>query len=285
MPEVAYVNGRFCPLAQAMVSIEDRGYQFADGVYEVVATYGGCPYALEPHLVRLQGNLEALHLPLDIRKYGLRAKLMEGIKRSGFGETLVYIQVTRGVAPRRHEFPAVPVAPSVVMTFKELRRLPQDAYTRGVEVISTKDLRWKRCDIKSIALLPNILAKQSAAQAGAFEALLVDAAGRVTEGASTSAFCLRAGRLCTAPIGPHILPSITRGILLGLACKLGILIDEEFCTLDQFKEADEVFIAGTTLEAMPVVKIDAAVIGDGAPGSITRQIRAAFLESLDRDTK
>ena len=281
MPEIAYVNGRFCPLAEAMVSVEDRGYQFADGIYEVVGTYGGCPYALEPHLARLQGNLAALHLPLDICEYGLRAKLMEGIERGGFGETLVYIQVTRGVAPRQHEFPAVPVAPTVVMTFKELHRLPRGLYGQGVEVISTEDLRWKRCDIKSIALLPNILAKQSALQAGAFEALLVDAEGRVTEGASTSAFRVKAGRLCTPPIGPHILPSITRGILLDLARKLGIPIDEEFCTLDQFKDADEVFIAGTTLEAMSVVKIDNAVIGNGAPGPITQQIRAAFLESLD----
>ena len=281
MPEIAYVNGRFCPLAEAVVSVEDRGYQFADGVYEVVATYGGCPYALEPHLARLQGNLEALHLPLDICEYGLRAKLMEGIERSGFGETLVYIQVTRGVAPRRHDFPAVSVTPTVVMTFKELHRLPQDLYDRGVEVISTEDLRWKRCDIKSIALLPNILAKQAAAQAGAFEALLVDAEGRVTEGASTSAFCIQAGRLYTAPIGPHILPSITRGILLDLARKLGLPIDEEFCMLEQFKAADEVFLAGTTTEAMPVVQIDDAIIGDGAPRPITRQIRAAFLESLE----
>ena len=152
MPEIAYVNGRFCPLAEAVVPVEDRGYQFADGVYEVVGTYGGCPYALEPHLARLQCNLAALHLSLDICEYGLRARLMEGIERSGFGETLVYIQVTRGVAPRQHEFPAVPVEPTVVMTFKELRRLPRDLYDRGVEIISTEDLRWKHCDIKSIRL-------------------------------------------------------------------------------------------------------------------------------------
>lgn len=281
MPEIAYVNGRFCPLAEAVVSVEDRGYQFADGVYEVIGTYGGCPYALEPHLARLQSNLEVLHLPLDIRAYGLRDKLMEGIERGGFGETLIYIQVTRGVAPRRHAFPPVPVAPTVVMTFKELRCLPRDRYDRGVAVISTQDLRWKRCDIKSIALLPNILAKQAAVQVGAFEALLVDAEGRVTEGASTSSFCVQAGCLYTAPIGPHILPSITRGILLDLARQLDIPVEEKFCRLDQFKEADEVFIAGTTLEAMPVVQIDDAVIGEGVPGPITRQIRAAFLESLN----
>lgn len=280
MPEIAYVNGRFGPLAEAVVSVEDRGYQFADGVYEVVATYGGCPYALEPHLTRLQNNLKALHLPLDIRDYGLRAKLIEGLERSGFGETLIYIQVTRGVAPRQHQFPAGPVAPTVVMTFKELHGWPPALYARGVEVISTQDLRWQRCDIKSVALLPNVLAKQEAAQVGAFEALLVDAAGRVTEGASTSAFCVEAGCLHTAPIGCHILPSITRGILLDLARTLGIPSKEAFCTLEQFKAADEVFIAGTTLEAMPVVRIDDAVIGAGSPGPITQQIRATFLDSL-----
>ena len=280
MPEIAYVNGRFGPLAEAVVSVEDRGYQFADGVYEVVAAYGGCPYALEPHLTRLQRNLKALHLPLDIRQYGLSAKLMEGLERSGFGEALIYIQVTRGVAPRQHELPAVPVAPTVVMTFKKLHGRPPALYDRGVEVISTQDLRWKHCDIKSIALLPNILAKQAAVQAGAFEALLVDEAGRVTEGASTSAFCVRAGRLHTALIGCHILPSITRGILLDLARQLGIPIEEAFCTLAQFKAADEVFIAGTTLEAMPVVRIDDAVIGAGSPGPTAQQIRAAFLDSL-----
>lgn len=280
MPEIAYVNGRFGPLAEAVVSVEDRGYQFADGVYEVVATYGGCPYALEPHLTRLQNNLKVLRLPLDIRDYGLSAKLLEGLERSGFGETLIYIQVTRGVAPRQHQFPAVPVSPTVVMTFKELHGWPPALYARGVEVISTQDWRWQRCDIKSIALLPNVLAKQAAAQVGAFEALLVDAAGRVTEGASTSAFCVEAGCLHTAPIGCHILPSITRGILLDLARTLGIPSKEAFCTLEQFKAADEVFIAGTTLEAMPVVRIDDAVIGAGSPGPITQQIRAAFLASL-----
>jgi len=280
MSEIAYLNGRFLPLDEAVVPIEDRGYQFADGVYEVVATYGGQPYALETHFQRLERSIEALHLPLDIRAYGLEAKLLEGLRQSGFAETLVYIQVTRGVAPRHHEFPPNPVDPTVVMTFKELRRLPQRLYQQGVEVISTPDLRWKRCDIKSIALLPNILAKEEAAQLGAFEALLVDAQGQVTEGASTSAFCVRAGRLITAPIGSHILPSITRGILLDLARQLEIPIAEQFCSLAEFKTADEVFLAGTTTEAMPVVKIDSTQIGDGVPGPVAGRLRAAFLQEV-----
>ena len=268
------------PLDEAVVPIEDRGYQFADGVYEVVATYGGQPYALEAHFQRLERSIEALHLPLDIRAYGLEAKLLEGLRQSGFAETLVYIQVTRGVAPRHHEFPPTPVDPTVVMTFKHLRRLPQKLYQQGVEVISTPDLRWKRCDIKSIALLPNILAKEEAAQLGAFEALLVDAQGQVTEGASTSAFCVRAGQIITAPIGSHILPSITRGILLDLARQLEIPIAEQFCSLAEFKTADEVFLAGTTTEAMPVVKIDVAQIGDGMPGPGAERRRGAFLQEV-----
>ena len=285
MPEIAYVNGRFSPLAAAVVPIEDRGFQFADGVYEVVATYGGRPFALEPHLERLQRSIAALKLPLDIRAYGLQTALLDGLAQSGFGETLIYIQVTRGVAARRHEFPATPVEPTVVMTFKELYRLPQELYDCGTAVISTLDLRWKRCDIKTISLLPNILAKQEAALQGAFEALLVDGEDRVTEGSSTSAFCVRQGRLYTAPAGPHILPSITRGMLLDIAAKLEISVGEDFCTLGEFKAADEVFLAGTTTEAMPVVKIDATMVGNGKPGPITRRIRAEFLKQVELGKK
>ena len=277
MGEFAFVNGRFMPLDEAVVPIEDRGFQFADGVYEVVATYGGEPFALKPHFERLERSLAALSLALDIRTYGLEALLREGVERAGFDETLVYIQVTRGVAPRHHEFPAAPVDPTVVMTFKQLYRIPQAHYERGVAVISAPDLRWRRCDIKTIALLPNILAKQQARAAGAFEALLVDGEGRVTEGSSTSAFYVVDGSVHTAPEGPQILPSITRGQLLELAGELGLPVVEDFRTLDEFKAADEVFLAGTTTEAMPVVRIDDAVIGTGAPAPITVKLREAFL--------
>ena len=277
MGELAFVNGRFMPLDEAVVPIEDRGFQFADGVYEVVATYGGKPFALKPHFERLERSLAALSLALEIRTYGLEALLREGLERAGFDETLVYIQVTRGVAPRHHEFPAAPVDPTVVMTFKQLYRIPQAHYERGVAVISAPDQRWRRCDIKTIALLPNILAKQQARAAGAFETLLVDGEGRVTEGSSTSAFCVVDGAVHTSPEGPQILPSITRGQLLELAGELGLPVVEDFRTLDEFKAADEVFLAGTTTEAMPVVRIDDAVIGTGAPAPITLKLREAFL--------
>lgn len=282
MAEIAFVNGRFMPLAEAVVSVEDRGFQFADGVYEVLASYGGRPFALEQHFRRLGHSLGALRIELDIRAYGLEGIVREGIERSGFPETLVYIQITRGAAPRHHEFPAAGTQPTVVMTVKELHRPAAELYERGVKVVSAPDLRWKRCDIKSTSLLANILAKQQAAEAGAFEALLVDGEGRVTEGSSTSAFCVHQGVLRTAPAGPHILPSITRGILLGLAAELQVPVREDFVALEQWLQAEEVFLAGTTTEAMPVVRIDDHPVGGGRPGPLTRQLRQAFLEYVAR---
>lgn len=276
--EVAYVNGRFLPIEQATVSIDDRGFQFADGVYEVVSTYGGRPYAMAAHMERLQRSLQEIRIAFDVS--GLTAVVEEGIQRGGFDEALVYIQITRGVAPRNHEFPAKPPQPTVVMTVKQLRRPDPTLHETGVAVITTPDLRWKRCDIKSIALLPNILAKQMAHEAGAYEALLVDDQQQVTEGSSTSSFRVAGGSVFTSPPGPHILPSITRGVLIGLIKDLGIELREEFSTVAEYREADEVFLAGTTTEAMPVVRIDDRQIGDGTPGPVTRSIRRAFEESV-----
>ena len=280
MPELAYVNGSYMPLEQATVSVEDRGFQFADGVYEVIATYGGEPYAVREHMQRLENSLEALKIFYCPTRDRLVEKIAHGIDACGFSEVLVYIQVTRGAAPRHHEFPQPKPDPTLVMTFKELNRLPQDLYENGVKVISAPDLRWGRCDIKSIALLPNILAKQAAYEKGAFEALLVDQLERVTEGSSTSAFCVRGGVLYTAPEGTHILPSVTRRILLELAVSMGMSVCESFSSLAEFKEADEVLLAGTTTEAVGVVELDGVSIGGGRPGTVTRKLRAAFLHSI-----
>ena len=197
----------------------------------------------------------------------LKRLVIEGMERAGFVETLIYIQISRGVAPRHHEFPATPTPPTLVMTFKALARPPAEFYRTGVKVITTRDLRWKRCDIKTTALLPNALAKEEAHAAGAFEALLVDDEGRVTEGSSTSAFRVCSGTVWTSPAGPHILPSITRAILLRLVRDLSIPVREEFSTRADYLSADEVFLAGTTTEAMPVVQIDGTAIGDGTPGA------------------
>lgn len=278
MTEVAWVNGRFSKIEEATVSIEDRGFQFADGVYEVVSTYSGRPYAMEAHMERLQRSLREIRIDYDVS--GLPAIVQEGIERSGFDEALVYLQVTRGVAPRHHEFPATQPQPTVVMTVKQLHRPDPKLHETGVPVITSPDLRWKRCDIKSIALLPNILAKQQAHEAGAYEALLVNDDGHVTEGSSTSSFRVSGGVVHTSPGGPHILPSITRGVLLELIAGLGIELREVFSTVEDYTGADEVFLAGTTTEAMPVVRVDDVTIGDGTPGPVTRRIRAAFEESV-----
>ena len=278
MPEVAYVNGAFLPIEQAVVSIEDRGFQFADGVYEVVATYDGRPYAMEEHLRRLDRSLREIRIDFDVS--GIPDLVEAGIRRSGFDETLIYIQVTRGAAPRNHEFPDRPPAPTVVMTVKRLERPESDLYESGVKAITTPDLRWKRCDIKSIALLPNILAKQQAHEAGAYESLLVDDLGQVTEGSSTSSFMVSGGAVSTSPAGPHILPSITRGILLEIIRDLGIPLRERFCRVEEYLAADEVFLAGTSTEAMPVVQVDDTRIGCGRPGPLTLRIREAFLSRV-----
>ena len=284
MPEIAYVNGKFTPLEEAVVSIDDRGYQFADGVYEVIGTDGGRPYAMEKHLQRLERSLRELYIDVDIGENGLDLERLvaEGMERSGFEETFIYIQITRGVAPRNHAFPDPPPEPTVVMTFKEAWRQSSERYEVGAKVITTEDLRWKRCDIKSISLLANILAKEEAHRAGASEALLIDDRGRITEGSSTSAFCVIDGEIRTAPAGPHILPSITRNILLDLIRELAIPMKEEFFTREELVAADEVFIAGTTLEAMPVVEVDGKRVGNGKPGPLTRKVREAFLKSIER---
>jgi len=282
MSEIACVNGAFMPLAEAVVPVEDRGFQFADGVYEVIATYGGVPYAMEEHLVRLERSLRELRIAADVRDSGLDLKRLvaDGMARAGFAETLVYIQITRGVAPRHHEFPSTPTCPTLVMTFKALARPPAELYDTGVRAVTRPDLRWKRCDIKTTGLLPNSLAKEEARASGAFEALLFDDAGRVTEGSSTSAFRACSGTVFTSPVGPHMLPSITRAIMLRLAGELAIPVREESSTRADFLEADEVFLAGTTTEIMPVVEIDGTAIGDGTPGPLARQLREALLKTV-----
>ena len=260
--------------------IEDRGFQFADGVYEVVATYDGRPYAMTPHLQRLERSLAALRIKMDIREYGLEEVVEEGLRRSGFSDAMVYIQITRGVAPRHHEFPNESVEPTVVVTVKKFTHLPADVYEKGVKVISVADLRWKRCDIKSVSLLANVLVKQQAREAGAYESILVDEDGRVTEESSTSVFCVRDGVLKVPPSGPHILPSITRAVLLEVAGQVGIPVAEDFYSLEELRHADEVLLAGTTAEALGVVQVDEAVVGTGVPGPVTRNLREEFRKTL-----
>ena len=283
MPDIAYVNGQFMPLSQAVVPVEDRGYQFADGVYEVIVTYGGRPHAMEAHLRRLERSLAELMFEVEIGKGGLGVEraVVEGIARSGFAEAFIYLQITRGVAPRRHELPDPLPDPTVVMTFKEFHRQPEVEYEAGIRAITARDMRWKRCDVKSVSLLPNILARHEATRASASEALLVDDEGHITEGATTSCFYAKGGEVRTTPAGNHILPSVTRGILLELAREIGVPVQETWSTPAEYLGADEVFIAGTGLEVMPVVELDGQTIGEGKRGPVARRLREAFLKSVE----
>jgi len=276
MPRYAYVNGRYVAHAQAQVHIEDRGYQFADGVYEVILIHDGRLIDEEPHLDRLAYSLKELRIPWPMARPALRLVLRELIVRNGVAHGTVYLQVTRGVASRDHKFPAH-ATPSLVATTK--RQKPTLA--AGVAVITQPDIRWRRCDIKSVSLLPNILGKQAAAEAGAFEAWLVDDDGRITEGSSTNAWIVTpAGRLVTRNLSAAILSGITRLSLLQLVQSQGIAFEERPFSVAEAKEAAEAFLTSTTSLVLPVTRIDGEAIGDGQPGPLTMKLRDGYLRHL-----
>jgi len=280
MPRYAYVNGRYLPHAQAQVHIEDRGYQFADGVYEVILIHDGRLIDEEPHLDRLGYSLGELRIPWPMARPALRLVLRELVARNGMAHGTVYLQVTRGVAARDHKFPAR-AAPSLVATTKRQKPAPAGALSVGVAVITQLDIRWRRCDIKSVSLLPNILGKQAAAEAGAFEAWLVDGDGFITEGSSTNAWIVtRAGRLITRNLSAAILSGITRLSVLQLVQSQGIVFEERRFSVAEAKEAAEAFLTSTTSLVLPVTRIDGQAIGDGKPGPLTLKLRDGYLRHL-----
>ena len=279
MPRYAYVNGRYVPHAQAQVHIEDRGYQFADGVYEVILIHDGRLIDEEPHLDRLGYSLKELRIPWPMARPALRLVLGELIVRNGVAHGTVYLQVTRGVASRDHKFPAH-ATPSLVVTTKRQKPTPP-ALAAGVAVITRPDIRWRRCDIKSVSLLPNILGKQAAAEAGAFEAWLVDDDGCVTEGSSTNAWIVtRAGHLITRNLSAAILSGITRLSVLQFVQSQGLVFEERRFSVAEAKEAAEAFLTSTTSLVLPVTRIDGQAIGDGQPGPLTLKLREGYLLHL-----
>jgi D-alanine transaminase len=274
VPNVAFLNGAFVPLAEAKVSIEDRGFQFGDGVYEVIRTYTGRPFALEAHLARLDRSAAALDLIQPYSHAEWTDHILEGIRRAAFPEAKIYIQLSRGVAPRDHAY-STELTPTVVMTVREFHPLDRSMQAAGVDALTTEDIRWGRCDIKSVNLLANVLARQQVKQAQVFEAILVRA-GLVTEGAVSTVMVVRSGTVMTAPEGPHILSGVTRAVVLDLARTEGIPIQERFVSQADLYGADEVFLTGTTVEVLAVVRIDGKVIGDGRPGPITQRLASGF---------
>ncbi len=278
MTRQAYVDGRFLPIGKARVAVEDRGYQFADGVYEVIKAVAGEPRDLDRHLARLERSLAALRIPVPMSTRALSLVVREALARHPIAKAIVYLQVTRGVAPRNHLFPSAP-RPSLVITVRRAPFPSDRERAEGVAVLSLPDRRWGRCDIKSISLLANLLAKQEAAEAGCREAWLVDEAGRVTEGSASNAYIVDSeGRLVTHPLGPRILGGVTRSVILELAREAGIEVVERPFTLEEAKEAREAFLTSTTSLVLPVTRIDDRVVANGMPGGTTRRLARLYAE-------
>ena len=274
MPNVAFINGVFMPLAEATVSIEDRGFQFGDGVYEVIRTYKGRPFSLDAHLARLDRSATALELTQPYSRAEWTDHILEGITRAAYPEAKIYLQITRGVAPRDHAY-SEDATPTVVMTVREFHLLDRSVQATGVDAMTTEDIRWGRCDIKSVNLLANVLARQKVKQAQVFEAILVHA-GLVTEGAVSNVMVVQGGTVVTAPEGSRILSGVTRAVVLDLALSEGLPIQERFVSQTDLYGADEIFLTGTTVEVLAVIRVDGKVIGDGQPGPITQRLTAAF---------
>jgi D-alanine transaminase len=277
MSRIAYVNGRYLPQREASVNIEDRGYQFADGIYEVVHLYDGRLIDEDLHLNRLQRSLHEIRLPAPMSRAALRHVLHEVARRNRVREGLLYMQVTRGVARRDHPFPSQPVSPSVVVTIRRIPPYPTDVDKWTASAITYPDQRWARCDIKTVALLPNVLARQAAKENGAIEAILVDGNGMVTEGAATSFWIVdRNGVLRTRHLDRAILPGCTRGALLTLIGEDKVEFSETQFSEHDVREAREAFITSATSFVKPIVRIDGKPVGTGEVGPVTRRLFDAF---------
>jgi D-alanine transaminase len=284
MSRIAYVNGRYVPHSTAQVHIEDRGYQFADGVYEVCEIWNGHIVDETRHLDRLQRSLGEISICMPMTRAALRVVLREVVRRNRVENGLVYLQVTRGVARRDHAFPTEGRPPSLVVTAKNIARGKGDRMAEeGVGVVTLPDNRWGRVDIKSVGLLPNVLAKQKAKEAGAREAWFVDRDGYVTEGASTTAWIVTTeGILVTRPNGADILPGITRITAAEVARRAGLTVEERKFTVAEAKKAREAFMTAASTVVMPIVSIDGESVANGHPGAIATQLRAAFHDVAEK---
>jgi D-alanine transaminase len=278
LSRIAYVNGRYVPHRAACVHVEDRGYQFADGVYEVCEVWGGRLVDERRHMERLARSLAELRIPMPMPQNALSLVLRETVARNRVHNGIVYLQVTRGVARRDHAFPPAGTKPSIVVTARnyDLEKLEQGA-ADGIAVVTVPENRWPRVDIKAVALLPNVLAKQAAREQGAKEAWFVDAQGFVTEGSSSNAWIVtRDGAVVTRPADFGILRGITRTVVLDVMKEHGLKLEERAFTVEEALAAREAFISSATQIVTPVVRIDGRPISNGAPGLIASALRRDF---------
>ncbi len=277
---VAYVNGRYLPFAAAGVHIEDRGLQFGDSIYEVFNILDGQPTDEEPHLDRMERSLRELGMTMPIGRAALKLVIREMIARNRMADCFLYLQVTRGAAKRDHVPPADGPRPTLIMTMRGQDKAGfAQRLEKGIAVSTQPDIRWGRRDIKTVQLLPNLLAKQAAKKAGAFEAWLVDDDGFITEGSSTTAWIVDdSGALVTRDLSNAILPGVTRQIMLAAAHDTQMKVVERKFTVAEALKAREAFLSSATGAAVPVVTIDGHKIGDGAPGPLTKRIRDLYVE-------
>ncbi len=274
MPELAYVNGTFLPIEKAMVPVEDRGYQFGDAVYEYIASYNGRLFFIEAHLERLSRSLNALSFPA-ISMEKIREAVNELFHKAALVRAGVYIQISRGVSPRNHAFPIASQA-QVVMTVRKVHETDPKLRQDGAAAITVKDFRWGRCDIKTVQILANVLAKQKAVDSGAYDAIFVAENGVVREATSSNVFIVVKETLVTHPLTANILPGITRAVVLNCAEEMHLDASERFYGTEELYGAEEVFLTGTTTEVLPIVTIDGKRIADGRVGPFTKRLADAL---------
>jgi len=276
MPNIGYLNGRFSPLEEITISPDDRGFLFGDGIYEVVRAYHGVPAFWEDHYARLIRSANEIQLPFQIQPQDFHRLLLTGLQQSGYAEGKIYIHITRGVAPREHGFP-LNVQPTVFLSFREMGGLSMELIKRGAKVITVPDIRWDRCDIKSLNLLPNVLAKQKAEEAKVFEAIFVRD-GLVIEGATSNIFLVKDGQLRTPERNSFVLSGVTQQQVIQVAQAHGQEVHFDRIPLEDLYQAEEVFLVGTTIEVLPVVNVDGQAVHNGKPGPVTCALQQYFTE-------
>ncbi len=279
MPELACINGNFCPIDEATVSINDRGFQFADSVYEVIVAYDGKPFLMNEHLERLSRSLSLCDMPMDLDELKIEQLIADGLSRSAFSATVIYIQITRGVQERNHLY-RDGLTPTVLLTFREKPAADPDRYRDGVGLMSTEDQRWAMCEIKATGLLPNVLAKNRAVRAGFQDAVLVTSDGLVRECTASNIFVIHAGALITPVADESILHGITRDYVLRCAALANVPTDERSMTVEELCGSDEAFISSTMVDILPVTRIDQQNVGDGTVGPVTRALMAAYRQGM-----
>lgn len=274
---IVYVNGEFFEQENAKISVFDRGFLFADGVYEAISVLNGKLIDAEPHYQRLDRSLKEIEMAWPLAKEALHKMILELIERNQFDEGLIYFQVTRGAAKRQFHYPN-PAAPSSLVAFIiPLKLVDRVEEYEGVKVVSTEEMRWKRRDIKSVGLLAQCMGKQIAAKQGCYEALMVED-GYVTEGTSSNAYIIKGGTLITHPLSNKILPGVTRGAILELAKEQSVAIEERLFTLEEAYQADEACLTAASNFIMPIVEIDGVTIGTGKPGPIVKRLREIYID-------